>query len=391
MVKLSRAILPSILNDLKEKMVFVSGPRQVGKTVLAREVLELSKGVYFTWDKADQRKTILSGRWPEGVPLVVLDEIHKYRKWKSFLKGEYDVHREQRTFLVTGSARLDIYRRGGDSLQGRYHSYRLHPFSVAELTGSSSSVAPGSPLPVGTVSKSETGVFKDLLAYGGFPEPFLKADDRFARRWRHERVERVINEDVRDLSTIHDLSALNILAGLLPERVGSPLSLNNLRMDLETSHRSIVLWMDILDSLYHTSRLPPFSGKLATAIRKERKLYLWDWGAVAQPGPRFENLVHGHLLKFVHYWQDVEGFKTDLHYVRDMAGREVDFLVTVDRRPWFAVEAKLTPTDDHHLNYFGDRLNIPHRYLVFPDGPCAYVSKKVHHVPAPIFFQSLGV
>ncbi len=386
-----RYLLRAVQDDLKEKMVFVSGPRQVGKTTLAREVLALQSGAYFSWDKSDQRAVILRGLWPEGVPLVVLDEIHKYRKWKSHLKGEFDSHRRERTFLVTGSARLDIYRRGGDSLQGRYHSYRLHPFSVAELMGHFSPAKPGDPLVLGKGGEGEGRVLETLLRFGGFPEPFFKADERFSRRWRRERLDRVLSEDVRDLSNVHDLSALRILADLLPERVGSPLSLNNLRADLETSHRAIGDWMEIFDNLYYSFRLPPYAGKMATSLRKERKLFLWDWGEVPIEGPRFENLVFNHLLKLVHYLQDGEGFDVNLHFLRDKLGREVDFLVTFNKRPWFAVEAKLSPNRDHHLNYFGDRLKIPHRYLVTLGGDYATFSNGIHHVPAAQFLRALGV
>lgn len=386
-----RYLLDPVREDLKEKMVFVSGPRQVGKSTLAREVLALRPGAYFNWDKSDHRAVILKGRWPEGVPLIVLDEIHKYRKWKSHLKGEFDAHRGARNFLVTGSARLDIYRRGGDSLQGRYHSFRLHPFSVAELAKWLRPAKPGHALELTKTGGAEEQIFHSLLKFGGFPEPYLKADERFARRWRRERVDRVVVEDVRDLSNVPDLSALRILADLLPGRVGSPLSLNNLRADLETSHRAIAHWMEIFDNLYYSYRLPPYAGKLATSLRKERKLFLWDWGEVPSPGPRFENLVFIHLLKFVHYLQDAEGFDVNLHFMRDKIGREVDFLVTVDKKPWFAVETKLTPSEDHHLNYFGERLNIPHRYLVSMEGDFAYFRSGVHYVPAAQFLRALGV
>jgi len=387
----SRYLLKIVQEDLREKMVFLSGPRQVGKTTLARQILQKRPGIYLNWDNKKDRKIILQGYWPPEPSLIVLDELHKYRKWKSHLKGEYDKYQHRHTFLVTGSARLNIYRRGGDSLQGRYHSHRLHPFSLCELIGERPLITPGTPLriPMGNLQKKN--VLQDLFTYGGFPEPFIKASERFHRRWQKERLDRVIAEDVRDLSNVPDLSSLQILADLLPERAGSLLSLNNLRMDLEVSHRAVNHWLEIFEQLYYCYRLSPYTGSLAHTLKKERKLYLWDWSILEEPGARFENMVASHLLKFCHFLEDREGYRVQLHYLRDKNKREVDFLVTYNKKPWFAVEAKFSPGREHHLRYFGERLRIPQLFYIFMEGKGSYEKEGIIYTSADSFLQSLGI
>ena len=371
-------------------MVFVVGPRQVGKTTLAQQMLRNSgPGVYLSWDNREDRREIRAARWPGRPALVVLDELHKWRGWKGWLKGEYDKHRERIQFLVTGSARLDVYRRGGDSLQGRYHHYRLHPFSHNEARESAAprAPAPGSDLSVQAGSQETVSA---LMQFGGFPEPFLAQSERTHRRWQKERLERFFREDVRDLEIIRDLSSLQLLADLLPERVGSPLSLNSLREDLEVSHRALTHWIEILERLYYVVRVRPFESGKVRSLRRMPKAYLWDWSQIRETGPRFENLIALHLLKLCHFLQDREGFNVDLHYLRDRDGREVDFLITADRRPWLAVEAKVGGTRiDPSLAYFRDRLRIPWVYQVVLDGTQDFVEDRIRCLPAASFLSAL--
>jgi hypothetical protein len=381
-----------IRDDLAAKMVFVAGPRQVGKTTLAKSTLSgWRAGVYLSFDNREDRAAMRAARWPAGQALVVLDELHKWRGWKRWLKGEFDKHRERLAFLVTGSARLDLYRRGADSLQGRYHHYRLHPFSVAEAAGTSPAElpSPGDELPV-EARPGAPEALTALLRFGGFPEPFLAASDRVSRRWQKERLERFVREDVRDLEPLRDLGSVQLLADMLPERVGSPLSLNALREDLDVSHRAVAHWVDVLERLYHVFRVTPFVTPHVRALRKMPKAYLWDWSLVATEAPRFENLVAGHLLKFCHAMQDREGHAVELHYLRDRAGHEVDFLVTHRARPWFAVEAKLTETRiDPALTYFRDRLAIPWAYQVTQRGDSDFVEDGIRVLPAATFLAAL--
>lgn len=385
-----RYLEPAIVADLPAKMVFVAGPRQVGKTTLARRILyEAGEGLYLSWDNRADRREIRAARWPGGGALVVLDELHKWRGWKGWLKGEFDQHRWRLRFLVTGSARLDVYRRGGDSLQGRYHHYRLHPFSLAEAEARAvAPPTPGGELAVPTRGRPE--LLATLFEFGGFPEPFLAQSSRTLRRWQKDRLERFFREDVRDLEPIRDLASIQLLAELLPERVGSPLSLNALREDLQVSHGALTHWMDVLERLYHVFRVRPFAGTQARTLTKIPKAYLWDTSLVSGRAARFENLVGLHLLKLCHYLEDAEGHAVALHYLRDRDGREVDFLVTFGRKPWLAVEVKLAETRvDPALVYFRERLKIPFAYQVTLEGTRDFVEKGVRVLPASRFLAAL--
>jgi hypothetical protein len=364
----------------------------VGKTTLARLCLEATPGVYLNWDNSRDRREIRAAHWPATPALVVLDEVHKWRAWKRWLKGEYDAHGERVRFLVTGSARLDTYRRGGDSLQGRYHHYRLHPFSVAELSSPDAGrgLVPGRELEIGAGPGAGADHLRALFEYGGFPEPLLAQSARTLRRWQRGRLERFFREDVRDLDTVRDLSLIEQFADALPGRVGSPLSLNALREDLEVSHRAVTHWIDVLERLYHVTLVRPFASRRVAALKRMPKAYLWDWSLVPDRAARFENLMALHLLKFCHALQDREGFGVDLRYVRDRAGHEVDFLVTLDARPWFAVEAKLSEGPvDPALRYFRDRLRIPWTYQVALEGSRDTMDAGVRCVPASCFLAAL--
>ncbi|MBI3374111.1 MAG: ATP-binding protein [Betaproteobacteria bacterium] len=388
----ARYLEPSVREDLAEKMLFIAGPRQVGKTTLARRIMASSEtSAYLNWDNRGDRAEIRAAHWPGGSALVVLDEIHKWRAWKGWLKGEYDRHRDRLRFLVTGSARLDVYRRGGDSLQGRYHHYRLHPFSLAEAAGRTlaSLPEPGSELPVSGRGSRET--LDALMRFGGFPEPFLSASTRTLRRWQKERFERFFREDVRDLESVRDLASLQLLADLLPERVASPLSLNALRENLEVSHRALTHWIEIFERLYYIFRIRPYTSLRVRSLQKMPKAYLWDWGVVPSEGARFENLVASHLNKFCNLIEDREGYDVELRYLRDRTGKELDFLVTVGRKPWFAVEAKLSETRvDPALRYFQERLKIPWVYQVVRDARRDFVEAGVRVLPAERFLSALA-
>jgi len=387
-----RSLSPFIDADLRSKMVFVAGPRQVGKTTLGLNLLEeWGTGAYLNWDNRGDRKAIRNTEWPGGDhPLVVLDEIHKWRTWKGWLKGEFDKHGNRVHFLVTGSARLDLYRRGGDSLQGRYHHYRLHPFSLAEINRQKlSGWEPGKEISV--PGRGDQEVLESLLALGGFPEPFLADSPRKLRRWQKERVDRFLREDVRDLETIRDLASMQLLADLLPERVGSLLSINALRENLEVSHRAVSNWMEILERLYYGYRIRPHAAKKIQSIRQMPKAYLWDWSMVEDRTSRFENLIAGHLLKFCHLLADRDGYRTDLVFLRDRTGKEVDFLVTVNRKPWFCVEAKVAATRiDPAIPYFRDRVDIPWSYQVTLEGNKDFVQDGIRCLPAHRFLAALA-
>jgi uncharacterized protein len=376
MLEVSRRYLfDDISSDLAEKMVFVGGPRQVGKTTLALQIIGAERPqhpAYLNWDDVRARPRIRGGELPNGQPIIVLDEIHKYARWRGLVKGLYDTREPGQSFLITGSARLDVYRRGGDSLQGRYHSYRLHPFSLTELGGHPDTLA-------------------SLLRFGGFPEPFLRGNERHWRRWQRERVDRILRDDVRDLTQIREISLVELLVDALPSRVGSPLSVKSLREDLEVAHDTAERWISVLENLYLCFRIAPFGSSRIRAVKKERKLYLWDWSAVPDPGARLENLVASHLLKFCHFREDTQGLRMDLRFLRDTDAREVDFVVLEGKRPLFAVEVK---TGDRALSpsvrYFKARTSIPRWYQVHLGDKDTSI-EGVRILPFPVFCREVGL
>jgi predicted AAA+ superfamily ATPase len=305
-------------------MVFIGGPRQVGKTYLAKQVGMQFSGdfAYLNWDDDDDRHAILSKSFPK-VGLLVLDELHKNRKWRQLVKGLYDKNSANLKILVTGSARLDYYRFGGDSLQGRYHYLRMHPLTIREL---------------GLTNQSE---LLKLLKLGGFPEPYFSGSEVKARRWSRTYRQRLIREDLVALEKTEDLARVELMAMRLPDLVGSPLSINALREDLEVSHATASKWLQIFERLYHVYRVTPFGSPKIKAVKKEFKHYHYDWALVSDPGARFENFVASHLLKWCHWIEDTEGFDMELRYFRDREQREVDFVVIKDRKPILFCEVKL--------------------------------------------------
>lgn len=327
---ISRYIEKPVSDDIQRKMVFIGGPRQSGKTTLAKHLCRQAgsdlEQRYLNWDDARDREHIIKEQFPSGSGFLVLDEFHKYSRWRQVAKGLFDKRGSELNILVTGSARLDYYRRGGDSLQGRYHFFRLLPLTCSEL-GPASHV-----------------VVKDLLTYGGFPEPYLLHSQRETRRWSREYRSRVIQEDLADLENVLDLGIIEHLALRLPDLVGSPLSINALRQDLQVSHQSVSRWIRMLENLYMLFRIYPFGAPKIRAVKKESKHYHMDWTLVADPGARFENLVACHLLKWCYLQQDAEGFEVELRYFRDVDKREVDFVIVKDGKPIQFVECKLSDT-----------------------------------------------
>ena len=365
---LERYLEREILSELKEKMVFVSGPRQVGKTTLAAALGALSyagKTQYLNWDNGGDKKDILASRFEPEKELLIFDEIHKYKNWKNYLKGLYDKNKARLKILVTGSARLDVYRKGGDSLLGRYRHYRLHPLSLAELSGAAFTGKPFAALSFRPAAAKNAAILEALLKFGGFPEIYLKHNEKRLRKWHNERADLLVKEDIRDIENIRDLSALQALVALLPDKVGSVLSINSLREDLSVNYKTAAFWVDVLERFYYHFRVYPYQNSAIKALKKESKLYLWDWSEVADDGARFENLIASHLLKFSDYLFDAEGYRTRLHFLRDREQREVDLMLSVDNKPWLAVEVKSSAKNlSTHLRYFASKLSVPFVYQV---------------------------
>ena len=345
-----RYLESAVADALKRKMVFVGGPRQVGKTTFALTFLgknaDETHPAYLNWDHPSVPPRLRTAELPAGEPLLLLDEIHKYGRWRNLLKGIYDTEKTRRKIIVTGSARLDYYRKGGDSLAGRYRYFRLHPFSLRELN-----------------RKPSRTDLVSLLKFGGFPEPLFAQNEAEHRIWQRDRISRVVREDLRDLEHVREISLLEHLTDLLPSRVGSPLSVNGLREELQIDHKTAERWLQILENLYVCFRILPYGPPRVRAVKKERKLYLWDWSSIEDAGPRFENMVASQLLKYCHWIEDTQGHVMELRYLRDTDKREVDFVVLRDRRPIFAVECKsgdkaIAPA----IRYFVERTPIPRFY-----------------------------
>ena len=357
--------------DLDRRMVFVAGPRQVGKTTFARSLPGARAG-YLNWDVPADRERILKRTLPPGT-LWVFDELHKFRGWRNYLKGLWDGRAPGQRILVTGSARLEFYRYGGDSLQGRYHLLRMHPLSVAEL---------------GITSAAD---WKALRTLGGFPEPFFSGSAREARRWSTEHRNLLIRDELTSLERVDDLGRLELLALRLPELVGAPLSINSVREDLEVSHKTLTRWVSLLERLYALVLVPPFGSPRIRALKKSPKHYHLDWTLPPSPGAAFENLVAIHLLKWVHFRQDVEGLDLELRYFRDVAGREVDFVVTDRRKPILIVEAKVEDVAlDSSLRYLKTKFPECPAWQIHAQGVKDYQSPEgIRVAPALELLKSL--
>ncbi len=373
------------------QMIFLIGPRQAGKTTLSLMAKEfVDQFAYLNWDNLDHRKIILEGvagvanfagldKLSSQTPVLVLDEIHKYGKWKTFLKGFFDTYKGKVNIIVTGSSRLDIYKKGGDSLMGRYFLYRLHQLSIAEL---------------GRVDLSDKEInnpfriknqdFEKLLKNGGFPEPFLKDDSRFLNRWKAMRQQQLIREDIRDLSRIQELGQIELLAEILKHQAGQLTNYSTLASKVNVSVDTIRRWIKTLQSFFYCFSIQPWSKNIPRSLIKEPKIYLWDWVNVEDEGSRLENLVASHLLKAVHFWTDRGFGDYGLWFIRDKEKREVDFLVTRDKKPWFLVEVKSSSQGgiSKSLLYFQEKIKPKHAFQVIFD---------MEYIPRDCFKNSIPI
>jgi predicted AAA+ superfamily ATPase len=339
---MKRYLYNHIHADLKKKMVFLTGPRQVGKTYLAKEIQkEFKNSTYLNNDDIKDSRIIRKKEWALNSELIVLDEIHKMKGWKNFLKGTFDTRNSRQTFLVTGSARLETFRQTGDSLAGRYFSYRLHPISVRELSGK---VAPYEAVSM-------------LNRLGGFPEPFLSGSDEEAARWRKHYFSDIVREDIMDYSRINEIRAIRLLLEMLRQRVGSPVSFSSMAEDLQVSPNTIRKYLNILESLNIIFIIRPFHKNIARSLLKEPKVYFYDSGYVeGDEGIKLENTVAACLLKNVHYLQDAKGSDLDLYYVKTKDKKEIDFALADKNALTDFIEVKLSDSGvSPHLRYFKER------------------------------------
>ena len=353
------------------KIALVSGPRQVGKTTVAKQILESTgQGTYFNWDIVSDQKRLVQDplffqhidRDPSKPTLVVLDEIHKFAKWKNWLKGAWDGNHDDFRYIVTGSGRLDLFRKGADSLMGRAVGIPLFPLTVGELLGH----FPGWNQFLDSLEGVPPAVaegrdwYDGLMRFGGFPEPLLRAEDAFHRVWHAERMNMLIRQDIRDATRIREISMLEVLSHLIPDRIGSRISINALREDLGVAFETVRDWLLVLGHFYYLFLLSPWSKSVSRGLKKEQKAYLFDWADITHEGPRFENMVAMHLHKAVATWNATGSGEPALHYLRDKEKREVDFVLVDGDRPVCLVECKAGDVSvSKQLIHFQESLSVP--------------------------------
>ena len=381
------------------QMAFVSGPRQVGKTTTCRNHADH----YVNWDNIDDRERILAGparlierlnldRLSKSAPVALFDELHKHPRWKQFLKGFFDTYADQVRVIVTGSSRMDVYRRGGDSLMGRYFLYRMHPFSVAETLHQD---IPDPKRIVRPPKKIRKQDFDALWNHGGYPEPFLKRDRRFSRRWQSLRTEQLLREDIRDLTQIQHIDQLEMLVRILGHRSAQQLVYSSLARDVRVSIDTVRRWVDALSRLHLGFLLNPWFKNVSRSLRKEPKWFLRDWAGIEEAGAKAETLVGCHLLKAVEGWSDLGFGRFQLAYLRDRRQREVDFVVVRDGKPWFLVEVKQQDeTISSVLKYYQEQTKAPFAFQVvidadYVDADCFARPRGPMVVPAKTFLSQL--
>lgn len=339
---MNRYLSSYIKRDTESKIVLLSGPRQAGKTTLARSLFQHFD--YFSFDRSEDREHLFQKQWHREKEAILFDELHKMPQWKSWLKGIYDTEGNRPRLLVTGSANLSTFTKVGDSLAGRYFSYRLHPIDLEEGVALS------------PLSAEET--FKRLMSCGGFPEPFLNGTIPFYRRWQKSHLDIILRQDFLDLYSVRSIKLVEILLlDLLRDRVGSSVSVANLARYLQVDPKSVQTWLSMLENIYAIFRLTPYHQNISRSLVKEPKFYFYDIGRVTNESARLENLVACALLKRLQFLEDTEGLKTGLHYLRTKDGKEIDFLITLDNKPFLCMEIKTSDdTPSSNFKYFRNLL-----------------------------------
>ncbi len=361
-----RNLFAHILKDLNRKFVFLAGPRQVGKTTLAENIMKKLNGIHLLYEDEHDRAKILKKEYVHK-SWVCLDEFHKFERWKNHIKGVYDKYHKTLHLLLTGSARLDIFQKSGDSLMGRYYLYHLYPLSCGELH---TDVIPTLPQDMHSLTSKIKGI-PELLKFGGFPEPFSLQSEKEHLRWSNMRRNLIIREDLRELTHIQLIGLVEQLMLLLPSKIGSLFSYRSLAEDIQVGVPTIQNWIQVFEKLYLLFKISPYSKRITRAIQRQPKYYFYDWSQVEDESSKFENFIASHLWKAVQVWTDLGEANLSLHFLRDREKREVDFLITKNEKPWFMVEAKLAETSpSENLLHFSRLLNIPGIQVILKEGIC---------------------
>jgi hypothetical protein len=327
---MERYLKKALLEDIQQKIILLTGPRQCGKTTLSLMLNDDHQ--YLNYDLADHRLLIAEKSWDRNKSLIILDELHKMDEWKSWLKGIYDVEGIPPGLLVTGSAELSAFRKTGDSLAGRHFQFRLHPLDLKEA--------------IDNTDLDTDEVFTRLMTTGGFPEPFLNGTQRYYNRWKRSHIDLILKEDLVTLTAVRDIQSIETLIEMLRSRVGSTVSTNSLARDLQKSPNTIQHWLQLLAGLYVIFAVPPYHRNIARALLKQPKYYFYDNGMViGDDGAKLENLVACAFLKELHRLEDVEGERPGIHFIRDKDEREIDFVITRDGEPHHLVEVKWADTN----------------------------------------------
>ncbi|OGT65993.1 MAG: hypothetical protein A3J38_10480 [Gammaproteobacteria bacterium RIFCSPHIGHO2_12_FULL_45_9] len=355
------------------QMVFIGGARQVGKTTVSETVMaERARAYSLNWDNQDDQMLILRGpqaiiehfniqSLAEGSALLVFDELHKYTDWRNFIKGFYDTYKSFVNIIVTGSAKLDIFRYSGDSLMGRYFLYRVHPVSVREYLDTRIP-----PQEISPPQEIEDVLFQRLLIRGGFPEPFIKDNTRFFNTWQKLREQQLFEEDIQSITRIREIAQMRMLAVMLKNQAGQLVNFHELSKQIRVSSETIASWVETLCAFYYCFSIKPWHTNITRSLLKQPKIYLYDWSLIQDVGARCENFIASHLLKAVQFWTDTGLGNYDLYFLRDKEKREVDFLVTKDEKPWFLVEAKHGDNAriSKNLTYFQQETQAAHAFQV---------------------------
>ena len=318
----------------------LTGPRQTGKTTLSKMLV--SSFDYFNFDHPRHRLDLQKRSWDRSKELIIFDELHKMKKWKSWLKGVYDTEKRPPSIIVTGSAKLDTYKKVGDSMAGRFFQYRLHPLDLKEIH---------------TILRPETldTALTALMEIGGFPEPYLKGSKRFYNRWKRSHLDIILRQDLIDLENVRQISSIETLIQLLRKRVGSPISYKSLAEDLQCSDKTVSRWLTVLENMYVIFRITPYHKNIARSLVKAPKIYFYDTGQViGNDGIKLENVTACALLKEIHYIEDCYGEEAALHYIRTKDGKEIDFLIVKTDTPYMLLEVKLSDDSPSiHFASFG--------------------------------------